>query len=91
MGRKFSLSEVVNGVTRIFGITNNHLFGIMADFVDFNDDEEYGNMFIKQSAHSDNYVSLEEDGESGFKTVKDPNYSDISDDDGESEHDNRLR
>ena len=80
----------MNGVTYIFGITNNHLFGVMADFFDFNDDEEYRNMFITQSAPSDSCVSLEEDGEIGFKTVKDPNYSNISEDE-ETERDNRLR
>ena len=80
----------MNGLTRIFVMTNAHYFGIMDDFLDFELDEDYGDMFITQPAPSDNCVSLEEDGENEFKTVKDPQYSDISEDE-ESARDSRLR
>ena len=61
----------------------------MADYYEFEDDD-FGDMFITQSAPSDNCVSLEEDGENVFKSVKDPQYSDISDDE-ETERERRLR
>ena len=51
-------------------------FGIMANF-DMSEDEDYSNMFIIQESNS-HTVSLEENKE--FKTVLDPKYSDISDD-----------
>ena len=42
------------------------------------DDDDYGDLFITQEP-STSVVSLEDNGE--YRTVKDVNYSDISDDD----------
>ena len=51
----------------------------MAEFNGFEDDD-YGDLFITQSSNSgneDGVVSLEEKDE--FRSVLDPNYSDVSD------------
>ena len=48
----------------------------MANFSMFDDDEEYAQLFITQEPRQEE-VSLEENV--GFKSVLDPQYSDISD------------
>ena len=56
------------------------------------DEDDYGDIFITQSSHKEECVSLEEnDVEGEFMTVKDPQYSDISDEDEEVACDQRLR
>ena len=58
----------------------------MANF-DMSEDEDYSNMFITQESNS-HTVSLEENEE--FKTVLDPKYSDISDDE-QDQMEGRMR
>ena len=60
---------------------------IMASYNMF-DDEDYDEIFLTQSGDGDKCVSLEEDME--YKTVHDPQYSDILDND-EEKRDIRLR
>ena len=63
----------------------------MANFSMFEDDD-FGDLFITQTPRSEgsnNVVSLEEID--GFKSVKDPQYSDISDVDEDEAMERRLR
>ena len=63
----------------------------MANFSVWDDEDDYGGLFITQSSSLDNCVSLEEDNEGEFVSVRDPQYSDISDVEEESKGEKQLR
>ena len=70
--------------------TNLTFSGKMEYFSVF-DEDDYGDLFITQSNHMEECVSLEEnDNCVEFKSVKDPQYSDISDAEEEA-REQRLR
>ena len=56
-----------------------YIFGIMDNFEMFDDD--FGDIFITQKSNEDNWISLEDEDNNSevFRTVSDPQYSDISD------------
>ena len=89
-GTVSSLNVCVHVITTLNWITKTLYHGIMADFFNFLEDDDYGDMFITQSTHSDKPVSLDDDMEVGFKSVRDPQYLDISEDE-DTEHEWRLR
>ena len=59
----------------------------MANF-DMFDDDDYGDIFITQESRNSGIVSLEDNDE--FKSVLDPKYSDISEDEDDG-FDGRLK
>ena len=63
----------------------------MDNFNGWDEDEDYGDLFITQTPKVVQMVSLEDDNEGEFKTVRDLQYSDISDEDEEVMCDVRLR
>ena len=58
----------------------------------YDSDDDFGQLFITQESNKDTCVSLEEDNEDNvnYKTVMDPQYSDISDFEDEA-REKRLR
>ena len=63
----------------------------MDNFNAWDDEDDYGGLFITQTPKVVDMVSLEEDNETDFRTVRDPQYSDISEDNEDAMHDVCLR
>ena len=79
----------------VSGCTNSSIltkkFVDMDNFDAWDDDEDYGDLFITQTPKEVPMVSLEDDNEVEFKTIRDPQYSDISDEDEDAMRDVRIR